>query len=95
VPVLIEASLFSNSLDSPRLLLKENGAKTNKTKQKRSQLSMAHTEARLCIASFAKGGSRSDFSFILHKRLIECDYWEQFESIQRLPQRRPLLHVKG
>jgi hypothetical protein len=38
----------------------------------------------------------SDFYvYFAHMRLIEYDYWEQFESIQRLPQRRPLIHVKG
>ena len=35
------------------------------------------------------------YVYFAHIRLIEYDYWEQFESIQRLPQRRPLIHVKG
>jgi hypothetical protein len=25
------------------------------------------------------------FVYFAHKRLIECDYWEQFESTVRLP----------
>jgi hypothetical protein len=35
------------------------------------------------------------YVYFAHIGLIEYDYWEQFESIQRLPQRRPLIHVKG
>ena len=35
------------------------------------------------------------YVYFAHIRLIEYDYWEQFESIQRLPQRRPLIHAEG
>jgi hypothetical protein len=35
------------------------------------------------------------FVYFAHIRLVECDHWEQFESIQRLPQILPLIHLKG
>jgi hypothetical protein len=35
------------------------------------------------------------FVYFSHIRLIEYDHWEQFESIQRLPQIHPLIHLKG
>jgi hypothetical protein len=35
------------------------------------------------------------FVYFSHIRLIEYDHWEQLESIQRLPQIHPLIHLKG
>jgi hypothetical protein len=37
---------------------------------------------------------KTNRTVLFNIRLIEYDHWEQFESTQRLPQRRPLIHVK-